>query len=173
MPDGTRHAGLDETVRLPAVANAWPYPIENRINMLATGIKTDIGIKVFGPDAKVLNDLGERIANAVRPIPGTVSAYPDRTLGGFYLDIDINTAEAARFAMTKGDVQDVIQTAIGGMNVTTVMDGLARLSPECAVPLGNARRYSAAQGDCWSRRPAECRFRWDRWRISGYRRGRR
>jgi copper/silver efflux system protein len=124
--DGSHHAGLDEVVRLPAVANAWPYPIENRINMLATGIKTDIGIKVFGLDPQVLSDLGDRIAEAVRTIPGTVSAYPDRTLGGYYLDIDINPAEASRYGMTKGDVQDIIQTAIGGMNVTTVVDGLAR-----------------------------------------------
>jgi Cu(I)/Ag(I) efflux system membrane protein CusA/SilA len=124
--DGAHHAGLDEVVRLPAVANAWPYPIENRINMLATGIKTDIGIKVFGPDAHVLSDLGDQIAEAVRGIPGTVSAYPDRTLGGYYLDIDVKTDEASRYGLTKGDVQDVIQTAIGGMNVTTVVDGLAR-----------------------------------------------
>jgi copper/silver efflux system protein len=124
--DGTAHAGLDQIVRLPAVANAWPYPIENRINMLATGIKTDIGIKVFGNDPQKLGDLADRIAEAVRTIPGTVSAYPDRTLGGYYMDINISVAEAARYGMTKGDVQDVIQTAIGGMNVTTVVDGLAR-----------------------------------------------
>jgi copper/silver efflux system protein len=124
--DGTQHPGLNQVVSFPGVANAWPYPIENRINMLSTGIKTPVGIKVMGPDLAVLGDLAERAAAAVRSVEGTVSAYPERTFGGYYLDFDIDRSEAARYGLTTGDVQDVIQSAIGGMNVTTTVEGPER-----------------------------------------------
>ena len=124
--DGTRHVGLNQAVSFPGIANAWPYPIENRINMLSTGIKTPVGIKFLGPDLNVLADLADRAAAVVRTVDGTLSAYPDRTFGGFYLDIDIDRVAAARYGLTVGDVQDVIRTAVGGMNVSTVVDGLAR-----------------------------------------------
>jgi Cu(I)/Ag(I) efflux system membrane protein CusA/SilA len=125
-PDGTTHPGLNTVVSPPGVANAWPFPIENRINMLSTGIKTPVGIKVLGPDLEVLADLAERAANAVRTIDGTVSAYSERTLGGLYLDFDIDREAAARYGLTTGDVQAVIQSAVGGMNVTTTVEGLER-----------------------------------------------
>ncbi len=125
-PDGSRHPGLNEVVSFPGVANAWPYPIENRINMLATGIKTPVGIKILGPDLAVLGDIAERTASAVQAVAGTLSAFPERTVGGYYLDIDIDRAAAARYGLTSGDVQDVVQTAIGGMNVTTTVEGLQR-----------------------------------------------
>ena len=125
-PDGTRHAGLNQAVSLPGVANAWPYPIENRINMLSTGIKTPVGIKILGPDLAVLGDLAERTATAMRTIPGTLSAYPERTEGGYYLDIDVDREAASRHGLTTGDVQDVVMTAVGGMNVTTTVEGLER-----------------------------------------------
>jgi Cu(I)/Ag(I) efflux system membrane protein CusA/SilA len=125
-PDGTMHAGLNSAVAMPGVANAWPHPIENRINMLATGIKTPVGIKIMGPDLKTLADLGDKAAAAVRTIPGTISAYAERTLGGYYLDIDIDRLEAARYGLTVGDVQDVIQSAVGGRNITTTVEGLER-----------------------------------------------
>jgi len=124
--DGTMHAGLNHALDLPGVANAWPFPIENRINMLSTGIKTPVGIKILGSDLAVLADLAERTASAVRSIDGTLSAYPDRALGGLYLDFDIDREAAARYGLTTGDVQDVIQTAIGGMTVTTTVEGLER-----------------------------------------------
>jgi len=125
-PDGTMHPGLNSVVSMPGVANAWPYPIENRINMLATGIKTSVGVKVFGPDLTELGDLAERVANAVRTVDGTVSAYAERTLGGHYLDIDIDRRAAARIGLTVADVQDSVRIAIGGMNVTTTIEGLER-----------------------------------------------
>jgi Cu(I)/Ag(I) efflux system membrane protein CusA/SilA len=125
-PDGTMHHGLNTVVMFPGMANAWPFPISNRITMLATGIKTPVGIKIMGPDLKVLSDLAEQAANAVRTIPGTVSAYAERTFGGYYLDIDIDREAAARYGLTVGDVQDVIQSAVGGMNVTTTVEGLER-----------------------------------------------
>ncbi|MEK6700692.1 MAG: efflux RND transporter permease subunit, partial [Planctomycetota bacterium] len=124
--DGEMHAGLNSVVSFPGMANAWPYPIENRINMLATGIKTPVGIKIMGPDLKILGELAERAASAVRTIPGTVSAYSERTLGGYYLDLDIDRVAAARYGLTTTDIQDVIQSAIGGMNVTTTVEGVER-----------------------------------------------
>ena len=125
-PDGTPHPGLNEVVSFPGVANAWPHPIENRLNMLSTGIKTPVGIKVLGPDLAVLGDLAEQAATAVRTINGTTSAYPERSFGGLYLDVDVDRDAAARYGLTTGDVQDVIRSAIGGMNVTTTVEGLQR-----------------------------------------------
>lgn len=125
-PDGTMHPGLNTAVSLPGVANAWPYPIENRLNMLATGIKTPVGIKILGPDLEVLSDLAEQAAAAVRPIRGTTSAYSERTFGGYYLDIDVDRLAAARYGLTIGEVQDAVQTAAGGMNVTSTVEGLER-----------------------------------------------
>jgi Cu(I)/Ag(I) efflux system membrane protein CusA/SilA len=125
-PDGTQHPGLNQVVSFPGVANAWPYPIENRLNMLATGIKTPVGIKILGPDLQVIGALAERTASAMQTIDGTLSAYPERTLGGYYLDFDIERVTAARYGLTTGDVQEVIQTAIGGRNVTTTVEGLER-----------------------------------------------
>jgi Cu(I)/Ag(I) efflux system membrane protein CusA/SilA len=124
--DDTRHPGLNEVVGMPGVANAWPYPIQNRLNMLSTGIKTPVGIKIMGPDLETLGDLGERVGSAVRTVEGTLSAYPERTYGGYYLDFDINREEAARYGLTTGDVQDVIQSAVGGMNITTTVEGVER-----------------------------------------------
>ena len=125
-PDGTRHPGLNDVVRFPGVANAWPYPIENRLNMLATGIKTPVGIKILGPDLKMLGELAERTASAVQAVAGTISAYPERTVGGYYMDVDVDREAAARYGLTTGDVQDVVQTAIGGMTITTTVEGLQR-----------------------------------------------
>lgn len=94
--------------------------------MLSTGIKTPIGIKVTGPDLQVLSDLSQDIASVVRDVPGTLSVFADKTTGGNYLDFNINRKEAARYGLTTGDVQDVIQSAIGGMNVTQTVEGLER-----------------------------------------------
>jgi Cu(I)/Ag(I) efflux system membrane protein CusA/SilA len=125
-PDGTFHPGLNQAVSFPGVANAWPYPIENRINMLSTGIKTPVGVKVMGPDLAVLADLAEQTATALTTIDGTLSAYPERSLGGYYLDFDVDREAAARYGLTVGAVQDVVRTAVGGMNVTTTVEGLER-----------------------------------------------
>jgi copper/silver efflux system protein len=125
-PSGQHQPGLNDVVSFPGLANAWPFPIENRINMLSTGIKTPVGIKIMGPDLNVLSDLAERCAVAIRKVPGTVSAYPERTTGGYYLDITPRREAAARYGLTVGDIQDVVMTAMGGMNVTTTVEGLQR-----------------------------------------------
>lgn len=124
--DGTWHPGLQDAVRLPGLANAWPYPIENRINMLSTGIKTPVGVKILGPDLATLGELAARTAAVLGTLPGTLSAHPERTVGGTYLDFTIDRDEAARFGLTVGDVQDAVQVAIGGRNLTTTVEGLER-----------------------------------------------
>jgi len=119
-------AELNQAVRLPGLTNAWIPPIKTRIDMLSTGIKTPVGIKVGGPDLDVLERLSQEIEAAVRPLPGTLSAYAERVLGGNYLEFDVDREAAARFGLTVGDVQDVIMSAIGGMNVDWTVEGLER-----------------------------------------------
>ncbi len=117
---------LDKAIQFPGLTNAWTMPIKTRIDMLSTGIKTPVGIKLMGPDLQTLSDLAERVANVVRNTPGTLSVFPDKTVGGNYLDFRVEREEAARYGLTVGDVQDVITSAIGGMNVTHTVEGLER-----------------------------------------------
>ena len=117
---------MDAAIKIPGLTNAWTMPIKTRIDMLSTGIKTPIGIKVTGPDLQTLSDLSSDIASVVRDVPGTLSVFADKTTGGNYLDFNIDRKEAARYGLTTGDVQDVIQSAIGGMNVTETVEGLER-----------------------------------------------
>ncbi len=117
---------LDRAINFPGLTNAWTMPIRTRIDMLATGIKTPLGIKLMGPDLTVLSDLGEQIAAVLQLLPGTQSALSDKTVGGNFLDYEIDRREAARYGLTIGDVQDVIMSAIGGMNVTQTVEGLER-----------------------------------------------
>jgi Cu(I)/Ag(I) efflux system membrane protein CusA/SilA len=101
-------------------------PIKTRIDMLSTGIKTPVGIKLMGEDLQVLSDLGEKIEAVMREVPGTLSVYAERVTGGNFLDFHIKRKEAARYGLTTGDVQDIIMTAIGGMNITQTVEGLER-----------------------------------------------
>ncbi len=125
---------MDAAIRFPGVANAWTLPIKNRIDMLATGIKTPVGIKVSGPDLNVLQDLVTQVERALKPLPETRSAFGDRAVGGYYLDFDIRREAAARYGLTVGEVQDVIQTAIGGINVTQTVEGLERYPVSLRYP---------------------------------------
>ncbi len=117
---------MDAAIKFPGLANAWTMPIKTRIDMLSTGIKTPIGIKVGGPDLTVLESISKDIEQAMKTLPETLSAFGDRAVGGYYLDFDIRRDEAARYGLTVGDVQDVIKTAIGGMNITYTVEGLER-----------------------------------------------
>jgi len=117
---------LDKAIQFPGLTNAWTMPIKTRIDMLSTGIKTPVGIKLMGEDLQVLSDLGEEIEAVMRQVPGTLSVYSERVTGGNYLDFHIKRKEAARFGLTTGDVQDIIMTAIGGMNITQTVEGLER-----------------------------------------------
>jgi len=125
---------MDKAIQFPGLANAWTMPIKTRIDMLSTGIKTPIGIKVSGPDLNVLQKITGDIAQAMKTIPETTSAFGDRTVGGYYMDFDINRESAARYGLTVGDVQDVIQTAIGGMNITETVEGLERYPVNLRYP---------------------------------------
>ncbi len=117
---------LTELIDFPGLTNAWIMPIKTRIDMLATGIKTPVGIKVSGPDLKVIEDIGKRIEKAVLKVPGTASAYSERVAGGRYVTVDINRLAAARFGLNIADVQDVVSTALGGMKVSQSVEGLER-----------------------------------------------
>ena len=119
-------AALDAAVRFPGVTNAWTMPIKTRTDMLSTGIKTPVGIKISGADLTVLQRIGEEVESVVRRVPGTLSAYAERVVGGNYVNFTIDREAIARYALTVGDVQDVISSAIGGMNVSTTVEGLER-----------------------------------------------
>lgn len=117
---------LNDSIRFPGLTNAWTMPIKTRIDMLSTGIKTPVGIKVMGNDLEILSRIGQEIEAVVREIPGTLSAFSERVVGGNYLDYDIDRQAVARYGLTVGDVQDTIKSAIGGMNVTQTVEGLER-----------------------------------------------
>jgi Cu(I)/Ag(I) efflux system membrane protein CusA/SilA len=117
---------MNAAVNFPGLTNAWTMPIKTRIDMLSTGIKTPVGVKLMGPDLTVLSELGQKIEAVLKTVVGTGSVIAERVTGGNYLDFKINREAAARYGLTVGDVQDVIMTAIGGMNVTTTVEGLER-----------------------------------------------
>jgi len=125
---------MDAAIQFPGLANAWTMPIKTRIDMLSTGIKTPIGIKVSGPDLNVLQEVSQDIEQAMKTLPETTSAFGDRAVGGYYLDFDINRESAARYGLTVGAVQDVIQSAIGGMNITETVEGLERYPVNLRYP---------------------------------------
>ncbi len=117
---------LNNAIQFPGLTNAWTMPIKTRIDMLSTGIKTPVGIKIMGDDLNTLSEIGTKIEALMRKQPGTLSAFSERVTGGNYLDFKVRRADAARYGLTVGDVQDVIQTAIGGMNVSQTVEGLER-----------------------------------------------
>jgi Cu(I)/Ag(I) efflux system membrane protein CusA/SilA len=125
---------MDAAIQFPGLANAWTMPIKTRIDMLSTGIKTPVGIKVSGPDLDTLQLVTEEVEQVMRSLPGTLSAFGDRAVGGYYLDVTINREQAARYGLTVGAVQDVIRTAIGGMNVTETVEGLERYPVNVRYP---------------------------------------
>ncbi len=125
---------MNKAIHFPGLANAWTMPIKTRIDMLSTGIKTPVGIKVAGPDLNVLQSLSLEIEQAMKTMPETLSAYGDRAVSGYFLDFDINREAAARYGLTTGDVQDVIQSAIGGMNITETVEGLERYPVNLRYP---------------------------------------
>jgi Cu(I)/Ag(I) efflux system membrane protein CusA/SilA len=117
---------MDEALRIPGVSNIWTQPIRNRIDMLATGIQTPVGIKVFGEDLKEIEALGIRIENIVREVPGARNPYAERIGNKPYIEIDIDRKQAARYGLRVGDIQHLIMTAVGGMNITTTVEGRER-----------------------------------------------
>jgi Cu(I)/Ag(I) efflux system membrane protein CusA/SilA len=118
--------GLNEAMQFPGVVNAWTMPIKARIDMLSTGVRTPIGIKVRGPDLDVIQDLGQHIEMVLKDIPGTASVYAERTAGGYFLDFDLKREELARYGMTIAQAEMAIASSIGGENITTTVQGRER-----------------------------------------------
>ena len=127
-------AAMDSAVRMPGVTNAWTMPIKGRIDMLATGIRTPVGIKIFGPELSELERLGREVEAAVTMVAGTRSVFAERAESGYYLDIDIDRQAAARYGLNVGDVQAVIATAIGGMTITQTVEGRERYGVRLRYP---------------------------------------
>jgi Cu(I)/Ag(I) efflux system membrane protein CusA/SilA len=125
---------LDALVKLPGVTNAWVMPIKTRIDMLATGIKTPVGIKISGPSLTEIQKIGQQIETILADVRGTASVYSERVAGGRYIKIDIQRGKAARFGLNISDIQQVIATAIGGMNVTQTVEGLERYPVNIRYP---------------------------------------
>jgi len=125
---------LDDMVQFPGLTNSWTMPIKTRIDMLATGIKTPVGIKLMGDDLQELSNIGEKIEALLRPLPDVMSVYSERVTGGNFVDIDIDRKKAAREGLKVGDIQDVIMSALGGMNVTWTVEGLARYPVNVRYP---------------------------------------
>ena len=125
---------LDSLVRIPGVSNAWVMPISTRIDMLATGIKTPVGIKVGGEDLKQIQSIGQQLETILADVPGTASVYSERVAGGRYIKVDINRAQAARYGLNIADVQQVVATAIGGQNITQTIEGLERYPVNLRYP---------------------------------------
>lgn len=127
-------AELDRTVRYTGLTNAWVMPIKTRIDMLATGIKTPVGIKVAGPDLKVIARIGLDLERVLADVRGTASVYSERVVGGRYVDVDIDRKRASRFGLNISDVQDVIRSAVGGLNVTHTVEGRERYPVNIRYP---------------------------------------
>ncbi|MBN9341505.1 MAG: efflux RND transporter permease subunit [Comamonadaceae bacterium] len=127
-------AELDQALQFPGVSNAWTMPIKARIDMLSTGIRTPIGIKVFGKDLGEMERLAREIETVVKQVPGTTSAFAERITGGFYLNIEPDRAQLARYGLGVGELQDVIGTALGGEMVTTTVEGRERFGVTVRYP---------------------------------------
>ena len=117
---------LDQLVNLPGVTNAWVMPIKTRIDMLATGIKTPVGIKVAGPDLNVIQGIGQQLEKVLKDVEGSASVYSERVAGGRYIKVDIQREKAARYGLNIADIQEILASAVGGMNVSSTVEGLER-----------------------------------------------
>ena len=118
--------GLNEAMQFPGISNAWTMPIKARNDMLTTGVRTPLGIKILGSDLSKIQEVGEQIEMALKGIPGTTSIFAERTAGGYFLDFDLKREQLARYGITVGDAEDVLMSAVGGENVTTTVEGRER-----------------------------------------------
>jgi Cu(I)/Ag(I) efflux system membrane protein CusA/SilA len=160
-------AEMERAVQIPGVSNAWTMPIKARTDMLSTGIRTPIGIKVFGTDLAEMERVARDIERVIRTVPGTTSAYAERITGGYYLDIEADALALARYGITVGDVQDVVATALGGEMVTTTVEGRERfgvgvryprelrsdpdtISRNVLVPVADGGMVPSASSQSWS-----------------------
>jgi copper/silver efflux system protein len=129
-------AEMEAALQIPGTTNAWTMPIKARIDMLTTGIRTPVGIKIFGADLSQIETIGVRLEEILRTVPGTRSAFAERAAGGYFVDVDLDRRALARFGLSVGAVQDVIMSAVGGENVTTTIEGRARYPVNVRYPRG-------------------------------------
>src|SRR3990172_8442150 len=127
-------AEMDQALKIPGTTNAWTMPIKARIDMLTTGIRTPVGIKIFGADIKEIEAVGASLEQALRDVPGTRSVYAERVAGGYFVDFELKRDELARYGLTVAAVQDVIMSAVGGENVSTTIEGRARYPVNVRYP---------------------------------------
>jgi Cu(I)/Ag(I) efflux system membrane protein CusA/SilA len=125
---------MNQAMQLPGITNSWTMPIKGRIDMLATGIRTPVGIKIFGPDLDTLQRLGEQVERILQDVPGTRSAFAERGASGFYVDIDIDREEAARYGLNAGDINGAVMATIGGMNAAITVEGRERYAVNVRYP---------------------------------------
>ena len=125
---------MDRTLQIPGSVNAWTMPIKNRIDMLSTGIRTPVGVKVLGPDLAEIERLAREVELAVRDVPGTTSAFAERVTGAYYLDIVPDRQALARYGLTVGQLQDAVRSALGGETVTTTVEGRRRIGINLRYP---------------------------------------
>jgi Cu(I)/Ag(I) efflux system membrane protein CusA/SilA len=117
---------MDQAVQVPSFANAWLFPVRTRIDMITTGVRTPVGVKVMGNDLATIERIGLELEKVLQGVPGTRSAFFERVTGGYYLDFEVRREEAARYGLSAGDVNDIVESAIGGANVTTTIEGRER-----------------------------------------------
>ncbi|MGD9710776.1 MAG: efflux RND transporter permease subunit [Thermomicrobiales bacterium] len=129
-------AEMDKALQFPGVSNAWTMPIKARIDMLATGIRTVVGVKVIGQDLKEMEKLAREIETAIKGVPGTASAYAERIIGGYYLEVEPDRRQLARYGLMVGDVQDVVASALGAETITTTVEGRERYGVSLRYPRG-------------------------------------
>ncbi len=125
---------MDRAVRLPGVTNAWTMPIKNRIDMLATGVRTPVGVKIYGPNLDTLQRLGEQVERILQDVPGTRNVFAERNVSGYYVDVRIDRAQAARFGLNAGDLHDVIMATVGGMTAAITVEGRERYEVNVRYP---------------------------------------
>ena len=176
---------MDKALQFPGVSNAWTMPIKARIDMLATGIRTPVGVKVMGQDLKVIEQISRDVEAAIKTVPGTSSAYAERIMGGYYLDIEPDRGQLARYGLSLADVQEVVASAIGAETVTTTVEGRERyavvvryprdmrsdpvtISREVLVPLANGASIPLGQVAKVSRRQGPASIRTENAQLSAY-----
>ena len=127
-------SAMDEAVKMPGVTNAWTMPIKNRIDMLATGVRTPVGVKVYGPNLDTLQRLGEQVERILQRVPGTRNVFAERNVSGYYVDVDIDRTEAARYGLNAGDLHDAIMATAGGMTAAITVEGRERYEVNVRYP---------------------------------------
>ena len=152
-------AEMDAALQFPGVSNAWTQPIRARIDMLSTGIRTPVGIKVLGTDLGAMEKVARQVEAVVRNVPGTSSAYAERVIGGYFLDITPDREALGRYGLMVGDVQDVVASALGGQSVTNTVEGRERYTVTCATraPSARTRGPSRTRSRCRCRPAGRCR----------------